>query len=51
MDSGVESDHDLVSMEIIEDICDESRSHPNINRREARYKIRDSIMQRQLKWT
>ena len=34
---GDESDHDLISMEIIEDIRDGSQSHPNVNRREARY--------------
>ena len=43
---GDESDHDLISMEIIEDIRDASQTHPNVNRREARYKIRDHIRQR-----
>ena len=47
MDSGDESDHDFISTEIIEEICDGSQTHPNVNRREARYKIRDSINQRQ----
>ena len=47
MDSGDESDHELISMEMLEDICDGSQSHPNINRRDARYKIRDHIKQRQ----
>ena len=28
-----ESDHDLISTEISEDICDGSQTHPNINRR------------------
>ena len=46
LDSGDESDHDLVSTEILEDICDGSQTHPNVNRREARYKIRNSISQR-----
>ena len=46
MDSGYESDHDIISMEMLEDICDGSQSHPNINRRESRYKKRDCIRQR-----
>ena len=47
INSGDESDHDLISMEILEDIRDGSQTHPNVNRREARYKIRDAIRQRQ----
>ena len=43
MDSGDESDHDIISTEMLEDICDRSHIHPNINRGEARYKIHDSI--------
>ena len=46
MDSGDESDHDLIPMDILEDIHDRSQTHPNINRREARYKIHDCIKQR-----
>ena len=34
---------------MLENIRDVSQSHPNINRREARYKIRDRIRQRQSK--
>ena len=45
---GDESDHDLISTEILEDIHDRSQTHPNVNRREARYKICDRIRQRQL---
>ena len=33
---------------MLEDIRDRSQTHPNVNRREARYKIRDRIRQRQL---
>ena len=47
MDSGDESDHALLSTEMLEDICAGSQSHPNINKREARYKICDRIRQRQ----
>ena len=46
--SGDESDHDLISTEMLEDICDGSQTHLNVNRREAYYKIRDRIRQRQL---
>ena len=34
MDSGDESDHDLISTEILEDIRDGSQTHPTINREE-----------------
>ena len=46
MDSGNESDHDTLSMDMLEDISDGSQSHPNVTRIEAGYKIRDSITQR-----
>ena len=45
MDSGNESYHDLISTEMLENIHDGSQSHPNINQREAHYKIRDPIRQ------
>ena len=35
---------------MLEDIRDGSQTHPNVNRREARYKICDRIRQRQLEW-
>ena len=35
---------------MLEDICDVSKSHPRINRREACYKIRDCIKQSQAEW-
>ena len=47
MDSGDESDDDPISMELLEDIHDESQSHLSVNRVEACYKIRDRIKQRQ----
>ena len=50
MDYGDDSEHDLISTEMLEDICDRSKSHPNVNRIEDRYKIRDCIKQRQLEW-
>ena len=50
MNSGDGSDHDIISTEMLEDIRDKSQTHPNVNRREARYKIRDSIRQRKSEW-
>ena len=50
MNYGDESYHDLISTEMLEDIRDGSQTHPNVNRRETRYKIRDRIRQRQLEW-
>ena len=50
INSGDESDYDLISTEMLEDIRDESQNHPTVNIREARYKIRDRIRQRQLEW-
>ena len=35
---------------MLEDILDQSQSHPIINRRYARFKIRDSIKQGQSEW-
>ena len=35
---------------MLEDICGGSQSHPNVNQREAHYKIRDPIRQRQSEW-
>ena len=45
INSGDDSDHDLISTEMLEDICEGSQTHRNINRREARYKTRDPIRQ------
>ena len=50
INAGDESDNDLISTEMLEDIRDGSHTHPNVNRRRARYKIGDSIRQRQLEW-
>ena len=47
MNSGDESDHNILSTEMLEEICDGSPTHPNVNRREARYKICDRIRQPQ----
>ena len=47
IDSNEKSDHDLISTDMLEDIRDGSQTHTNVNKREARYKIRDRIRQRQ----
>ena len=47
MSSGDEYDAETMSTDMLEDICDVSKSHPRINRREARGKIRDNIKRRQ----
>ena len=35
---------------MLQDICDGSQTHTNNNKREARYKIRDRVRQRQSEW-
>ena len=39
-----------ISTEILEEICDGIQSHPNVNQREARYKVRDCIRQGKSEW-
>ena len=46
INSGDESDHDLISTEMLEDICDRSQTHPNIKGRDTYYKTRDRIRQK-----
>ena len=50
IDSNEKYDHDLISTEMLEDICDGSQTHLTVNKRESRCKIRDRINQRQLEW-
>ena len=45
MDSADESYDEPMSTKMLENICDRSQYHPNFNRREERYKIRDCIKQ------
>ena len=47
INSGDESYHDLISTVMLEYIRDGSQTHPNVDKREARRKIRDHIKQRQ----
>ena len=46
MNSGDESDNYLISTEMLEDIHDGSQTHPNVNKREALYKISDRVRQK-----
>ena len=50
LDSNEQSDHDIISTEMLEEILDGSQTDPNVNRKESRYKIRDRIKQRKLEW-
>ena len=50
LDSNEKSDHDIISTDMLEDIRDGSQTHPNVNKREARYEIRDRVRQRELEW-
>ena len=50
LNSNEQSDHDLISTDMLEDIRDGSQTHPNVNKREARYKIRDLISQKESQW-
>ena len=43
MDSDNELDHDLIPSQMLEDVCYGTQSRPNVIKREACYKIGDSI--------
>ena len=47
LDLNERSDHDLISTEMLEDIRDGSQTHPDVNKREARYKIHDRVRQKE----
>ena len=47
LDSNEQSNHDFISTEMLEDIRDGSQTHPNVNKRESRYKIRDRVRQKE----
>ena len=47
INSSDELDHDIISTEMLHDIRDGSQTHPNVNKREARYKVRDRVRKRQ----
>ena len=50
MNSGDDSENDLISMEMLEEIRNGRETHPNVNKREAHYKIRDRIRHIQPEW-
>ena len=50
INSGDESDHDIISTEMLEDSSDGGQTHPTVNRREAWYKTRYSVRLRQSEW-
>ena len=50
LDSNENSDHDHISTEMLHEICDGSQTYPNVDKREARWKIRDHIKQKKLEW-
>ena len=50
INSGDQSDHDLISTEMLEYIRDGSQTYPNVNKRESRYKISDRVRKRQSEW-
>ena len=50
LDSNKQSYHNIISIEILEDIRDGSQTHLNVNKRESRYKIRDCIRQNEPQW-
>ena len=50
IDYNEKSDHDLMSTEILEDIRDGSQTHPDVNKREARYEIRDRVRKKEPQW-
>ena len=43
---GNESDNDIISTDMLEEISDINQSHPNFNWRDTCYKIRDRIRKR-----
>ena len=43
-------DDDLISTETLHDIRDGNQTHPDIDKREARHKIRDCIKQKKSEW-
>ena len=47
MDSGDESDYEPMSMDMLDDIRDGSKSRPRVNRIESIYKLRDCILKSQ----
>ena len=47
IDENENFDDNLISTETLHDIRDGSQTHPNVNKSEARYEIRDRIRQKE----
>ena len=50
LDEQEKFDEDHISTETLHDIRDGNQTHPNIDKREARLKIRDHIMEKKSEW-
>ena len=50
INSGRDSEHDIISTEVLEDIRDRCQTHQDIDRREGRYKKNDRIRQKKSEW-
>ena len=50
IDEKEKSDDNHISTEMLHDIRDGSQTHRNVDKREARHKIRDRIKQRKSEW-
>ena len=50
LNSSDESDHDLISTDMLHDIRYGSQTHPNVNKREARYKICYCVRHSKSEW-
>ena len=50
LDENEKSNHDIISTETLEEICDRNQTYPTVNKREARCKINDRIKQTQSEW-
>ena len=50
LDKTEKFDDNLISTETLHDIRDRNQTHPNIDKREARLKIRDRIKQKKSEW-
>ena len=50
LDEKEKFDDNLISTETLHDIRDVNQTHPSIDKREARLKIRDCIKQKKLQW-
>ena len=50
LDEKEKFDDNLISTETLHDICDGNQTHPNIDKRKARLKIRDRINKKKSEW-